>query len=105
MHSAHHQAGSRLHQRGHLEFGAVGLLFGEFRQTKIENLHVAVLPDHYVLGLDVPVNDAGRVRSAERIGNLHNHVKSFVKSERLLVNRLPQRLAGDELRGYEVRRV
>ena len=40
------------------------------RQAEVEHLHVAVGPDHDVLGLDVAMDDAGRVRGGERARDL-----------------------------------
>ena len=40
------------------------------RQSEVEQLDVAVRPDHHVLGLDVAMHDLRGVRDRQRLGNL-----------------------------------
>ena len=42
------------------------LMVDDAREPEVEHLHVAVAPDHDVLGLDVPMDDAGRMRGGQR---------------------------------------
>lgn len=48
---------------GHVE---LRLRAGQLRETKIEHLHVAILAEHDIRGLDIAMDDAGRVRRRAR---------------------------------------
>ena len=66
------------------------------REPEVEHLHVAVAPDHDVLGLDVPMDDAGRMRGGQR----PRHLPSDIHRRRLRLRGLDERtqgLAVDEL--------
>jgi hypothetical protein len=72
------------------------LMVDDPREPEIEHLHVAVAPDHDVLGLDVPMDDAGRVSGGQRA----RHLPSDIHRRRLRLRGLDestQRLAVDEL--------
>ena len=56
---------------------------GQFRQPEVENLDVAVLRDHQVLGLQIPVHDPGRMGLGETVGGLHGDVEKPLRRERL----------------------
>ena len=66
------------------------------RQAEIEDLHVTIGPNHDVFGLDVPVDDAGRVRGGERPRDLSTDLQRRRQRLRALDER-PQRLSIDQL--------
>jgi hypothetical protein len=56
--------------------------FEELRETEIEDLHQPVGPQHDVLGLQVAVHDAGRVRHRESLRHLNSHIEDLANLER-----------------------
>ena len=72
------------------------LVVDDPRQPEVEHLHVAVGADHDVLGLDVPVDDAGGVRGGERARHLPADVDRRRERLRALDERA-QRPPVDEL--------
>ena len=95
---AHHRPCASVDQgaRRRFRIGGGPFCFSKFRQTKIEDLNVAVAPDHHVLWLDVAVNDARCVGGGERTGDLAGHLQHIEQSH-AFVHALPQRLAVNEL--------
>ena len=63
--------------------GAQGLLGqrvlggGDAGDAEIGDLDAAVLEDHHVMGLDVPVDDAAAVGVLQRLGDLHGKMQRF----------------------------
>src|SRR6266404_9337089 len=51
----------------------------QFSQTKVQNLCLACVGNHYVAGLDVAVNDAARVRRNERLSHLNRDPQSTLQ--------------------------
>ena len=52
------------------ELGVAGIVkIGELGQAKIEQLDLAVVGDHDVARLEIAMNDSGRVRPRETVGN------------------------------------
>ena len=70
LHCAHHQAGGNVHVLGSSRLRRRLLLFGEFGQTKIQHLYVAVVAQHDVFRLDVAMDDSCFVRSCQSAGDL-----------------------------------
>ena len=73
------------------------LVSQQLGQAEVEDLDVAVPGHHHVLGLQVAVDDAGRVGLAEAVGNLKRDIEQAPGRQRSFVQELPQRLALDEL--------
>ena len=69
-HCAHHRAGHGVELGGRrVAASRVGPCMP--RQPKVENLDTAVRGQHGVLGLQVAVGDAGRMRGRKAVGELH----------------------------------
>ncbi len=66
------------------------------RQAEIEQLDVAVGPDHHVVGLDVAMDDLRGVRHRQRFRHLPRDADDARKRQPLR-RQLPQRLALDQL--------
>ena len=77
----------------------------ERRDAEIEDLHVAVRPQHQVVGLDVAVHDRGGVRGRERRGGLNGDVEDLAQRERTALQPLAHRFAFDEFGNDEARRL
>ena len=69
----------------------------ELRQAEVEQLHVAVGPEHHVFGFDVAMDNAPGVRSGERTCKLDGNVQSVGDRQRSVRQALSQRVAFDEL--------
>src|SRR5207244_1687717 len=67
-----------------------------------EHLHVAVTPQHYVFGLDVPMNDPGGMRSGERGSDLRSDMDGRGGRQLRAIDSLAQRFAFDEFGGDEM---
>ena len=92
--------GVRRHGHAGRRLGDV-LAFGdELGQAEVENLHLPRLGDEDVRRLDVAMDDALRVRGAERFGDLHRQVEHGVELQLrrdALAKRLPlEQLHHDE---------
>src|SRR3989442_5538200 len=93
----------RPYPRGSLSIGSGTFRLRKFRQTEIEQVAVAVAPDHDVLGLNVSMDDAGGMRGGERAGCLHRdlenleelHPSTEAMAQRLAVNEF----SSDKTRG------
>jgi hypothetical protein len=73
----------------------------QLRQTEIQNLCVAAFGDEDVRGLDVAVDDAFRVSSVERVGNLSGQRQNQLgfhrpASDAMLHRQAVQKLHSDE---------
>jgi hypothetical protein len=73
----------------------------ELGQPEVHDLGPAVLGDHDVGALDVPVDDAARVGLAQSRGDLGGDVQGFGGLERAPSDPVPQGLALDVLHGDE----
>jgi hypothetical protein len=73
----------------------------EFRQAEIEQLDAA-LGEEDVAGLEVAVDDPGRVRALERVGDLDPEPEDLLDRERPPLDALGERLALEELHDQEV---
>ncbi|HEX9688019.1 MAG TPA: hypothetical protein VGB47_02985 [Thermoanaerobaculia bacterium] len=64
----------RLRRRARVGAGAasaaVGARVSQLRQPEVEDLDQTLLGHHHVLGLQVPVHDAGFVGAGETVGHL-----------------------------------
>ena len=81
------------------------MVLQELREAEVEDLDDAVLRDHHVLGLQVPVDDPGGVRLGEPVGDLAGDVEQTPGRKRAGPQDLPQRLPVDELHRDEDRGV
>ena len=100
---AHDYTGVGLHQRTRDCFLVGFFRHGPFRKlgkTKIQNLHVPATPDHYILRLDVAMNDAGGVSFFQRARDLNRGIH-FREIHRRSAQALSQRHAVDKL-GHDV---
>jgi hypothetical protein len=69
-------------------------------QAEVQDLDVAVLGDHQVLGLEVPVDDPGGVRLGKALGSLDSDVEKPLRRQRLgRGNEVAKRLPFDQLHG------
>src|SRR4029077_19490498 len=73
----------------------------QLRETEVGELRIATLGDKNIVRLDVAVQDAGRVRSGQSIGNADEHVDDLFPGSRLVMHPVLQRTAIDEL-GHQV---
>ena len=71
---------------------------GELGDAEVEHLHVAVRPQHQVVGLDVAMHDAGRVRRCQRRGGLDGDLENLAQRQLATLQALAQRFAFDQLR-------
>ena len=53
----------------------------QLREAEVQHLDHPVRPEHHVLGLDVAVDDPGRVRGAQRRGHLDGDVERLTQAE------------------------
>src|SRR2546430_1350643 len=86
--------------RRRFRIGGRTFYFSKFCQTKIEDLDIAVAPDHYVLWLDVAMYDTGSVGGSEGAGDLTGYFQHLEQAH-AFVHAMPQRLAVDELGRYK----
>ena len=77
----------------------------ESGDTEVEHLHVAVGPQHQVVGLDVAMHDRCGMSRRKRRRRLYRDVEDFAQVQRAARDPLAQRLALDELRDEESRAV
>jgi hypothetical protein len=102
---AHHHAGlgSTSDHRRRRRLAAAGAdrrdLAGE---TEVEDLHVPVARDEHVLGLQVAMDDALRMRGREALGNLTGVFRGALRRERPGFERLAKRLSLEQLHDGEV---
>ena len=64
-------------------------LFSQFRQTEIENFHVAIRPQHDVLGLDIAMNDSRCMSGCQSVGNLNRDLQRLVEIQSGMRQPLP----------------
>src|SRR5947208_6166173 len=76
--------------------------FHEFRQTKVEDLGVVVACDHYVVWLEIAMDDAGRVSFGQTFSNLPEVFQKFAQRSLVAVNLVAQRDSIDKLHRDEV---
>ena len=93
---AEHRAGLR-RLRGREVRGLLRLRLQELREAEVEDLDGPVLRDHHVLGLQVPVDDPGRVRLGEAVGHLVRRGRAAAWSTAARMEHLAQRPAVDQL--------
>ena len=74
----------------------------KFRQAKVENLRLTCGRHHHVAGLDVAMNDAARVRSSQRVGDLDSNRKRAAQIQGPARDKLTHVLPVDELHRNEV---
>ncbi len=86
--------------RGRKDGGVLGRRLGQLGQAEVEDLDVAVLRDHQVLGLQVPMDDAGAMRLGQSLGDLDGKIEEPARRQRLSRSeQLAERLSLDELHG------
>jgi len=86
----------------HLDRGSVSIRPITARQPEVENLDAAVHGAHHVLGLEIPVCNAVRVRSGERRGNVACRLQDIGwRRTCAACDFLSQRSSVDILRGDE----
>ena len=71
-------------RRGETRQGPGSCVAGESAETEVQDERVAPragLGDHHILRLEVAVDDAGRVRGAERIEHLGHQVNRLRQAE------------------------
>ena len=78
--------------------------FPRFRETEVEDLHLAVRRQLHVRGLEVAVDDALLVRLLERLGDLPRDWQRLVRCDRSPLQPLGEVLALDQLHGDQVNR-
>ena len=99
---SHDDAGlCSLHHPG-LDFLGIGCgsfirCLNQLGQPEVEYLRVPVLADHYVVGLQIPVNDPGRMRLGEPVGRLRQILEQLFQLQLFFVNLVPERLSVYEL--------
>ena len=95
---AHHGAGLRLlmDHRRHTRNLFLGR-YEELGKPEVQQLHEAVLRNHDVLGLQVPVNYASGMRLGEAFANLHAEVEQPLRRQRARCKQLAQARPIDEL--------
>ena len=84
---AHHLAGVGLHGEG-LRLSGGWTRGHRFGQAEIQNFDAAIAGEQDVIGLQIAVHDAGRVRCRETIGNLHGDIQRFAETELSAAQRL-----------------
>ena len=78
---------------------------GQLGQPEVQDLDDPVRRHHDVLGLQVPMDDAGGVSTGEPFGDLRGDREDLAKGERCAGRELPERLSFDELHRDERRRI
>ena len=97
-HRPEHGAGLRARdRRRHVRPAPVGLRLDQLGEAEVQDLQVAVARQHQVLGLQVAVDDAVRVRAGEGARRLRGELEELAQRQRLLRERLAQRAALHEL--------
>ncbi len=92
-HRAHDRAGIGIHLScWHFSLRRSVGRGGELGQTKIKNLHAAIVGDEDVVGFDVSMNDTFLVRRGEAFGDLQCVVSRFALRQRAAGHPLAQRL-------------
>ncbi len=71
-------------------------------QAEVEDLDLARVGNHHVAGFQIAVHDTGRVRGRQGIRDLDSVGEGLAEGQRLLPDRLVQRLSLDELHRDEV---
>ena len=96
---SHHDArfGGRAHGRRGRLLARLGLRGGHLRQPEVEDLHEAVLRDHHVFGLQIPVHDPRPVRLGQPLGHLGGERDQPLHGERPVGEQLSKRRSVDEL--------
>ena len=82
----------------------VGGCLRELREPEVEHLRVSVRPKHYVLRLDVAMDDSRLVSSREGNRHLDGDVESFTDLDSPAIQ-LTQRFAFDQFACYVISRV
>ena len=77
----------------------------EFGQSEIEDLYLATVGNHHVAGFNIAMNDAARVCSRERIGDLNSYAEGAVQFQRPAITKLPHVAAFDVLHCDEVQSI
>ena len=70
-------------------------------ESEVQDLDVAIGPEHHVLGLDVPMHHATRMRCGESAGNLRGDASGLENRQGTGGDPLAERLSFDELRDHE----
>src|SRR5882724_1964313 len=95
--------GAVFRSRGARGFAIVGTgTLGELCQSEVENFDRARIADHDIAGFDIAVENTGRVRPGERIGDLHRKLQRFVQTEAVPGYQAIERFPGDVLHGNEI---
>ena len=102
---SHHHPGARRVGGRLLHRQLVGLGRDELRQAEVQDLGVAVLGDHDVLGLQVPVHDPGGVGRGETVADLHGEVEHLLRRHRARGGQVLERRTLDQFHGDVDRRV
>ena len=68
------------------------------RQAEVDDARGAVAREHHVLGLDVAMDDAHRVRGRQAVGDLHREIEQALQRQRPARQLVAQRLAFEPLR-------
>jgi hypothetical protein len=69
----------------------------QLRQTKVQNLCVPAPSDKDIGWLNVPMNDALRMRCIESIGHLYAQIEDLFNIQRLASNQVLKRLSLQQL--------
>ena len=80
-----------VHGRQSRTLAAAGRSRGQLRQAEVQDLDETVLRHHDVLGLQVPMHDAGLMRSGQALANLRGDLQQLPDSEAPAGEQLPQR--------------
>src|SRR5262245_54606698 len=75
----------------------------KLRETEVENLRAVLVADENIRRLDVAMDDALRMRSVERIGELNGDVEQVLDFQRSAVDAIAEALAFERLH-HDVRR-
>ena len=82
-----------------------GELLSQLGDAKVEHLHIAIAPDHDVLGLDVAVHNSSIMRGCQRRGSLNCDFQNVRKLEVSFIKTTPQRFTFDQLAGNVIERI
>ena len=77
----------------------------ELGQSEIDQLHLALIGDHDVAGFEIAVNDAGRVRAGQGVGDLDAVLQQLGRLQAAARDHAVQRAARDELHDDEIHAV